>query len=362
MSKLPITVCIIARNEEEHIEQCLKHLKKYDWEIVVTDTGSTDRTREIACEYADKVVDFEWVDDFAAARNHCASFAQNNWILVVDCDEYVTSVDVSALRILMQRYPRYAGVMRLTNLVAKDNGETGYVSDDVPRMYNKHFYQYYFPVHEQICTTESGKSMDSLEAFLLPMEVIHHGYAMTGEAMERKQRRNLDLLQKLIDQEGGSGYHYFQMGQSYFVLGDMDSAISAYEKGLGMADSAEHVYVPELIMSLAKAYCRSDRFPDALELLEKYNAVYDSAKFTYEYANLLRENGRVIKALMLYVKVTTMKDLETLGESRLSCYAYIVDIYRGMGNMEMAELFDQKIQQCVAERERVIKEVGPGRD
>ena len=82
---------------------------------------------------------------------------------------------------------------------------------------------------------------------------------MTGEAMERKQRRNLDLLQKLIDQEGGSGYHYFQMGQSYFVLGDMDSAISAYEKGLGMADSAEHVYVPELIMSLANTYADAGR-------------------------------------------------------------------------------------------------------
>ena len=128
MSKLPITVCIIARNEEEHIEQCLRHLKKYDWEIIVTDTGSTDRTKEIAGKYADKVVDFEWVDDFAAARNYCASFAGNNWILVVDCDEDVTSVDVSALRILMQRYPRYAGVMRLTNLVVKDNGETGYIS------------------------------------------------------------------------------------------------------------------------------------------------------------------------------------------------------------------------------------------
>ena len=57
---------------------------------------------------------------------------------------------------------------------------------------------------------------------------------------------------------------------------------------------------------------------------------------------------------MLYVKVTTMKDLETLGENQLSCYAHIIDIYRGMGNMEMAELFDQKFQQCIAERERVV--------
>lgn len=354
MFKLPITVCIIAKNEEDYIEQCLKHLKKYDWEIIVTDTGSTDRTRELAEKYADKVVDFEWIDDFAAARNYCASFAKNNWILVVDCDEYVTNVDVSALRIMMQRFPRYAGVMRLTNLIPKDNGETGYVSDDVPRMYNKNFYKYYYPIHEQICTTESGKSMDSLEAFLLPMEVIHHGYALTGEAMERKQRRNLDLLQKVIEKDGGSGYHYFQMGQSYFVLDDLDNAIDAYEKGLSMAESTEHVYVPEMIMSLAKAYCRKDRFPDALELLEKYNSIYNSAKFTYEYANLLRENGRIVKALMLYVKVTTMKDLETLGENQLSCYAHIIDIYRGMGNMEMAELFDQKFQQCIAERERVV--------
>lgn len=354
MSKIPITVCIIAKNEEEHIEQCLKHLKKYDWEIVVTDTGSTDRTKEIAEKYADKVVDFEWIDDFAAARNYCASFAKNNWILVVDCDEYVTNVDISALRILMQRFPRYAGVMRLTNLVPKNSGETGYVSDDVPRMYNKNFFQYFFPIHEQICTIESGKSMDSMDAFLIPMEVIHHGYALTGEAMEKKQRRNLDLLHKVIEKDGGTGYHYFQMGQSYFVLDDIDSAISAYEKSLSMVESVEHVYVPELIMSLAKAYCRRDRFPDALELLEKYNSIYNSAKFTYEYANLLRENGRIVKALMLYVKVTTMRDLETLGENQLSCYAHIIDLYRGMGNMEMAELFDQKFQQCVAERERLM--------
>ncbi len=122
MAKIPITVCIIARNEEEHIEQCLQHLKKYDWEIVVTDTGSTDRTKEIAAKYADRVLDFEWIDDFAAARNYCASFARNNWILVVDCDEYVMNADISALRILMQRHPRYVGVMRLTNLIAKDSG------------------------------------------------------------------------------------------------------------------------------------------------------------------------------------------------------------------------------------------------
>lgn len=354
MAKLPITVCMIARDEERHIEECLKHLRRYEWEIVVTDTGSTDRTKEIAEKYADKVVDFEWIDDFAAARNYCASFAKNNWILVIDCDEYVTSVDVSALRILMQRFPRYAGVVRLKNLVPEGKDGKGYVSDDVPRMYNKNFYHYDFPIHEQIRLINAEKDEDSLEAFLLPMEVIHHGYALTGEEMERKQRRNLNLLYKSIESQPGTGYHYFQIGQSHFVLGEMDQAIEAYEKGMTLIESTENVYVPEMIISLGKAYCVKGRLSDALELLEKYNSIYNTAKFTFAYAELLRENDRVIKALMLYVKVTTMKDIDTLGDNLLVCYGHIIEIYKAMGNMEMAELFEGRFQQCIAEKERIV--------
>ena len=87
MSRLPVTVCIIAKNEEKYIEQCLRYLLPYEMEIVVVDTGSTDRTKEIAMKYTDKVYDFTWINDFSAARNFAASKASNNWILSVDCDE-----------------------------------------------------------------------------------------------------------------------------------------------------------------------------------------------------------------------------------------------------------------------------------
>lgn len=116
MSKVPISVCIIAKNEEKFIEDCLKHLQPYGMEIIVTDTGSTDRTREIAEKYADKVVDFAWIKDFSAARNYCASFASNNWILALDCDEFVNAIDIKILRMLMQKYPRHTGVLRLKNI------------------------------------------------------------------------------------------------------------------------------------------------------------------------------------------------------------------------------------------------------
>ena len=67
MARLPITACIIAKNEEKYIDQCLRHLLSYEMEIVVVDTGSTDRTKEIAFKYTDKVYDFTWINDFSAA-------------------------------------------------------------------------------------------------------------------------------------------------------------------------------------------------------------------------------------------------------------------------------------------------------
>ena len=84
MSKVPISVCIIAKNEEKHIDECLRRLSPYGFEIVVTDTGSTDRTVEIARKYTDKVYSFEWINDFSAARNFCTAHASNNWILVLE--------------------------------------------------------------------------------------------------------------------------------------------------------------------------------------------------------------------------------------------------------------------------------------
>ena len=86
---LPISVCIIAKNEENYISECLRRLSCYDWEIVVVDTGSTDRTVEIARTYTPNVRHFDWANDFSAARNYSISIASNDYILAVDCDEYL---------------------------------------------------------------------------------------------------------------------------------------------------------------------------------------------------------------------------------------------------------------------------------
>lgn len=66
---IKVSLCMIVKNEEEVLRQCLDSVNNLCEEIIIVDTGSTDKTKEIAREYTDKIIDFKWIDDFSAARN-----------------------------------------------------------------------------------------------------------------------------------------------------------------------------------------------------------------------------------------------------------------------------------------------------
>lgn len=354
MPKIPVTVCLIAKNEEVHMEECLKRLKPYGFEIVVTDTGSEDRTREIARKYADKVLDFPWTDDFSAARNFCAQNASNRWILALDCDEYISSLDVNLMRILMQKFPKNLGVIRLKNLTKREDGSTGYGTDEVTRFYNKSFYTFDAPIHEQICTRDVSRRGENLQCFLLPMEVIHHGYALSEQEMQAKQERNLEMLYSLLEKNPQDAYTLFQIGQSQFILKHNDKAITYYERALSLNPGIEYMYTQVLIESLAKAYLRAERGKDAIALMEQYAPYCKTAKFVYTQAMVYGECGQTMKALLLYIKTTTLADVDTLGEGLLRCYEKIIQIYTRMGNLDMANVFQEKYRYCLEERKRVV--------
>ena len=87
--EIRLSQCMIVKNEEKNIERALSWGKSFMWEQIVVDTGSTDRTVEIARRLGAKVYHFEWIDDFAAAKNYAVSQAQGDWIVFLDADEYL---------------------------------------------------------------------------------------------------------------------------------------------------------------------------------------------------------------------------------------------------------------------------------
>src|ERR1700733_8563721 len=98
---LPIAACLIARNEEANLLTCLRSAAGLDAEIIVVDTGSTDRTREITLSFGARVFDFPWQDSFAAARNECLRHATAPWILWLDADEFFDQPNRDKLRSLL---------------------------------------------------------------------------------------------------------------------------------------------------------------------------------------------------------------------------------------------------------------------
>ena len=136
---LPISVCIIAKNEEKHIENCLIRLKPYQYEIVLTDTGSTDSTLDIASKYTDKIYHFDWMNDFSAARNFALSKATNDWILSIDCDEYIEAIDEKLLERLMEKHPQALGQILIHNRFTQ-GGQPSIENIRVSRFFNKKYF------------------------------------------------------------------------------------------------------------------------------------------------------------------------------------------------------------------------------
>lgn len=354
MSKLPISVCIIAKNEEEFIEGCLQKIKPFGFEIIVTDTGSSDRTKEIASAYADKVVDFDWCNDFSKARNYCAQHASNDWILALDCDEYVNELNEEVLDKLIQEYYDSRGVIRLNNVVLDDDNNKNYEVYDVTRMYNRKYYHFEQSIHEQIVPLKEYPRLAGKESFLIPMMAVHYGYALSLEKQKIKQERNLKLLYAEFDEDKPDPYICFQIGRSEYIMKNFDRAMKINELGLSLNPSINETYVQVMVITLARIYIELGKTSDAVSLMEMYLPNCETARFWLAYADVLLDDKQYLKALMTYIHTTMKKDATMLGGELLRCYKHIVNLYECMGEGDMAEPFREKVKECEENMKRII--------
>ena len=105
--KMKISVCLIARNEEEVIGRCLESISVFADEIIVVDTGSIDKTKKIAGGFTEKIFDFEWINDFSAARNYAFSKACGDYLMWVDADDIAERKDGEKINELKINYSHY---------------------------------------------------------------------------------------------------------------------------------------------------------------------------------------------------------------------------------------------------------------
>lgn len=205
-----ITLCMIARNEERFLGDCLAHAVDAVDEIVLVDTGSTDRTVEIAQSYGAKVIHEAWCDDFSAPRNTGLRAATGDWILVLDADEMLTPGSPAKIRELV-RDARIAGYhLRFSNMFT--GGKT--VGVMMVRLFrNLPDIGYQNIIHEQVTPSlVAAANVRGLALSAADIEVEHYGY--TDEVMNsrNKNERNERLFKKQLTLHPNDIYSLYKYG------------------------------------------------------------------------------------------------------------------------------------------------------
>ena len=267
--KLRLSVCMIVMNEERFLGQCLSSVKDIADEIIVIDTGSTDRTVEIAREHGAQVGHFEWCNDFAAARNASIAPATGDWILFLDADEELDTIEKAALPQFLNQ--TQFSLYRLPLI----NTHTGEKSKSyVPRLFrNLPGLKFFGIVHEGVLTyVEKICSPWQLDIGFCNLKILHHGYAPTVMLEKNKIQRNHDLLREAIRQNPNEFYFHMQLGLELGRMGKKDEAFQEYSEALRLAETIDinriTPEVRETLLTQYSAYLIVDRnFTKVVEVL-----------------------------------------------------------------------------------------------
>jgi len=328
-----ITLCMIVKNEGENIKECLSKVVVFVDELIVVDTGSTDDTKSIALEFTNKVYDYDWCNDFAAARNFSISKSTNDWILVLDADEYVSEfVQEKVYNFVNDKSnERVVGRIERINLL-EAGGANKKCTERISRLFNKKYFQYEGTIHEQIV----GKDDKVHNTVSVDITIDHAGYTKEVINKTNKLKRNMDMLTKAIEDKPNDPYLYFQLGKTYYMLKDYFISCSYFEKALIFQLDSRLEYVEDLIETYGYALINSERYSDAMRI-ENYVDIYrNSADFHFLLGLIYMNNAKFSQAVESFLECTKFSHSKVEGITTYSSYYNIGVIYDVLGFREKA--------------------------
>jgi tetratricopeptide (TPR) repeat protein len=269
MPELPagISLCMIVKDEERFIEMCLRSVAAHVDEICIVDTGSTDRTLEIAARFGARVVHRPWRDDFAWARNEALKMATKRWILVLDADEELDAVSHEVLRTMRTVPAALSGIWLRCQNLSDDYKGTGASSHALVRFFpNNARLRYKSAVHEYITLDELATGIDAKNS---PLSITHHGYLSEIVALRQKSQRNLVLVKAAAKNDPEESFNWYNLGTTSILCGDNDGAIEAFEKMRLIIADTPRGFQPNALTQLAELYSFRGEYERAIECVKE---------------------------------------------------------------------------------------------
>jgi tetratricopeptide (TPR) repeat protein len=270
-----VSLCMIVKNEEQHLAKCLMSIKPIVDEMIVVDTGSTDRTRNIATALGAKVYDYQWKNDFSEARNYSLSKASGDWILVLDADEVVSPLDYATLRKIARKHPakRVAYSMVTRNYTnnpgsggwvanegryAEEEAGKGWVSSTKVRFFvNDKRIQFVNPVHELVEPTLSKLGI-KIKTCDVP---VHHYGKLDPDKLIAKGKEYYRLGIAKIEQTQGDYNALKELAIQASEIGEYEEAVKVWRKVIELQpqDAGAHMNMGFAFLMM-KQYDRAIQF------------------------------------------------------------------------------------------------------
>lgn len=228
-----IGACMIVKNEESCLGKCLESIQGVD-EIVILDTGSKDKTGDIARKYTDKIIEgvYFWEDDFSKARNKALEFATADWILVIDADETLSEDGLFYIREAIKKANSKTLCFKMD--VVSEN-ET--VSHNIVRVHRRHPDIYWKGAAHNYLTVQDGPEIDA---------VITYGWS---KAHELDPDRTLRILKKFVKDNPTKPRELYYLAREFFQRENYKAAKKWYQKYLQVATWAPEIADAHLMMA-----------------------------------------------------------------------------------------------------------------
>lgn len=269
-----ISQCMIVKNEERNIERALSWGKAMMGEQIVVDTGSTDRTAELAKRMGAKVFFLEWPENFAAAKNYAIDRAEGDWIVFLDADEYMAERDVQKLPDVFDQlsHKGYDGITTLLHNL-DDAGRVFSSCSHLRIFRNDPDIRYKRRIHEQLVSL-SGRELRIMDG-TGELSIFHTGYQEEDSKEKRESGRNRKMLQMEIEEHPEDSELLGYMGDEYYDAGEGEEAEKWYRNAVR--------YMPLELKEYDQRHAAT--FTRLLKLLtERSDAVWGDAEEVYRQA------------------------------------------------------------------------------
>ncbi len=308
---LRLSLCMIVKDEEEMLPRCLAAVAPAVDEIVIVDTGSSDRTIEIAREFGARVIERAWTGSFSDARNVSFAEATGDWLMFLDADEVLVEEDVERLRALRGQTWREAFYLTEISYTGELGDGTAATHTALRVFRARDEYRFSGRLHEQIADMLPLYIPERVAA--TDIRVEHFGYLGAVRDAKEKSRRNIELLLKQRDESMPAPFLHFNLGSEYGAIGDSQSALAEFERAWELIETDPEGrtwgFMPALASRLVRALRVCGRHEECLARADAVLARYPGfTDVVYEQAGALLALGRTDEALAYYAQCVEMGD------------------------------------------------------